>query len=231
MQPAYQAYLVGFIFVVFFTFAGAAFPTLLVTKLVLVILASLAFAIGFLVWSWPMVRKSWAHPAGRILIVILNLIVLIFAAILARNVVASALGLPPQDFDISVSFMALLFYVPAWSIVLSIVLGISSIFLYFIGLMAGTIDHTGKKTIKLLGHSMGAFAICFFSYSGFDLINRNETYLYSVVKWVAFFGDFQNANKYPNIAASERVRLHENGVISSATVENNEVVIRVRKEE
>lgn len=231
MQPAYKAYLVGLIFIVIFTLTGAWFPTFKVTHQVLLFIASLAFATGFMGWSWPIVRKAWAHPVGRVLIVILNLIVLIFAAILARNLVASALGLPPQDFDISVSFLALMFYLPAWSIVLSIVLGISAIFLLFTGFFAGTLDSTGMKTIKFFGHSAGALLMCSYSSIGFDFINKNENQLYPIVKWVAFFGDFQSAKNYPGIAATERIRLHENGIISVATIENNSVIIRVRKHE
>jgi hypothetical protein len=229
MQPSYQANLTGLFFIAIFLLAALAFPAFKGTHQVMLFIASLAFAIGFLIWGWPTVKKVWLHPVGRTLIVILHLFVLLFAAILARSVVASALGLPPQDFDVSVSFITLLFYIPAWSIVVSIVLGISSFFLYFIGLLIGAFNRPFKETAKLFGYAAGALAICIYSSSVFEFANNNEKSLHPLVRWVALFGDFQSSKDYPGVGANERIRLHENGVISVATVENNTVVVRVRK--
>jgi hypothetical protein len=231
MQPAYKAHLAGLFFIVICMLAALAFPTLKGTHQGLLFLASLAFAIGFSVWCWPTVKKVWEHPAGRTLIVILHLVVLLFAAILARNVVASALGLPPQDFDVSVSFIALVFYIPAWAMVVSVLVGIFAFFLYFIGLLIGAFNRPFKETAKLFGHAAGALAICIYSSSAFDFANKNEKSLHPLVRWVALFGDFQSAEAYPGVGTTDRIRLHENGVVSVATVENNTVVIRVRKYE
>jgi hypothetical protein len=153
------------------------------------------------------------------------------AAILARNVVASALGLPPQDFEVSVSFVALLFYIPAWAMVVSIVVGISAFFLYIAALLVGIFNRPFRETAKLFGHAAGAFAICIYTSAVFDFANKNEESLHPLVRWVALFGDFQSTASYPRVGASERIRLHENGVISVATIEDNTVVIRVRKYE
>lgn len=231
MQPAYQAHLAGLFLVVIFMLVVLAFPAFKGTHQGLLFLASLAFSIGFSIWCWPTAKKVWEHPVGRALIVIPHLFVLLFSAILARNVVASALRLPPQDFDVSVSFIALVFYIPAWSMVVSILVGIFAFFLYSIGLLIGVFNRPLKETAKLFGHAAGALAICIYSSSVFDFANKNEKSLHPLVRWVALFGDFQNAEAYPGVGAAERIRLHENGVISVATVENNTVVIRVRKYE
>lgn len=231
LQPAYQAHLAGLFFIAIFMLAVLAFADFKGTHQGLLFLASLAFAIGFSIWCWPTVKIVWVHPVGKALIVIVHLFVLLFAAILARNVVASALGLPPQDFDVSVSFIALVFYIPAWSMVVSILVGISAFFLYFIGLLIGVFNRPFRETVKLFGHAAGALAICIYSSSVFDFANKNEKSLHPLVRWVALFGDFQSAEAYPGVGATERIRLHENGVISVATVENNAVVIRVRKYE
>lgn len=211
--------------------AEFSFPAFKATHQGLLLLASLAFSIGFSIWCWTTAKKVWEHPVGRALIVILHLFVLLFAAILARNVVASALGLPSQDFDVSVSFIALVFYIPAWSMVVSIFVGISALFLYITALLIGAFNRPFKETAKLFGHAAGALAICIYSYSVFDFAHKNEKSLHPLVRWVALFGDFQSAEAYPRVGATERIRLHENGVISVATVENNTVVIRVRKYE
>lgn len=110
MQSTYQAHLVGLLFIVISMLPGMlAFPASKSIQQGLLFLASLAFAVGFSIWCWPTVKKAWKHPVGKALIVILHLFILLFAAILARNVVASALGLPPQDFDVSVSVISLVF--------------------------------------------------------------------------------------------------------------------------
>lgn len=231
MQPAYQAHLVGFIFIVIFMFVVIAFPTFKGMHQSLLFLTSLAFAIGFSIWCWPTVKKVWEHPVGRTLIVILHLFVILLSAILARNVVASALGLPPQDFEMSVSFITFLFYIPAWSIVVSILVGVFTFILYIIGLIIGAFHRPLKESAKLFGHAAGSLAICIYSPAVFDFANKNEKSLHPLVRSVALFGDFQSAEAYPGIGATERIRLHANGVISVATVENNTVVIRVRKYE
>lgn len=231
MQPAYQAHLVGLVFIAIFMLVVFVFPAFKGTHQGLLLLASLAFAIGFSIRCWPTVKKVWEHPVGSVLIVIPHLFVLLFAAILARNVVASALGLPPQDFDVSVSFIALLFYIPAWAMVVSILVGIFAFLLYVIALLIGLFNRPFKETAKLFGHAAGAFAICIYTSAVFEFANKNEKSLHPLVRWVALFGDFQSAGTYPGIGAAERIRLHENGVISVATIENNTVVIRVRKYE
>ena len=103
--------------------------------------------------------------------------------------------------------------------------------MYVVGLLIGALNRPFKETAKLFGHAAGALAICVFSSSVFDFANKNETSLHPLVKWVALFGDFQSAEAYPGVGAADRSRLHENGVIFVATVEENTVVIRVRKYE
>lgn len=231
MRPTYQAHLVGLIVIAIFMLAVFIFPAFKGTHQGLLFLASLAFAIGFSIWCWPTAKKVWEHPVGKALIIILHLFVLLLAATLARNVVASALGLPPQDFEVSVSFITLVFYIPAWSIVVTILVGIFALFLSVISILISAFNHSFKETAKLFGHAVGALAICIYSSSVFEFANKNEKSLHSLVRWVALFGDFQSAEAYPGTGTTERIRLHENGVISAATVENNTVVIRVRKYE
>lgn len=228
MQPAYEFHLAGLFLIAIFMATLISFPAFKGMHLVLLFIASLAFAIGFSIWSWPTVKKVWDHPAIKVLTVIIHLFVLLTSAILARNVVASAIGLPPQDFEVSVGLIALVYYVPTWAMFVSILVGIFAFFLYLIGLFIGTVNRPFKETVKLLGHAAGALAICFYSFYVFDFAYKNEKSLYPFVRWVALLGDFQRVVAYPGFGATERIRLHENGVISVATVENNTVVIRVR---
>jgi hypothetical protein len=87
------------------------------------------------------------------------------------------------------------------------------------------------STIKFFTHMIGALSICYFSASGFGFVEKNVSSLFPLVKWVAYVSDYQPASNYPGIAVGERVRLHENGVVSVAVVRNGEINILVRKYE
>lgn len=231
MRLANQLQLAGLALLVVFALTVAFDPSTRVLQQALLFCASLAFTSGFVVWFWPAFSNVWGCHFGKLLVLTLHVFVLLFAAVLSRNVVASALGLPPQDFDITVSLVAIAFYVPAWSLVVSILGGAIAFILYAYGLLIGLLRRPFGESAKLFGHSAGALAICFYSGAVFDFSSKHEKSLHPLVKWVALFSDFQNAKLYPGVAANERVRLHENGVVSSASVENNTVVIHVRKYE
>lgn len=203
-------------------------PTTKVIQHALLFIASLGFAVGFSIWCWSYLVKTWAHPIGKVIITVSHLFVFLLATILARNLVSSAIGLPPQDFDLTVGFMAFAFYIPAWSIVASVLLGIFAIILELIWLISMVTELSSRSKMKVLANMFGAIAVCSYSGNIYNLVSKNEKSLYPLVKWVAFLSDFQAAPLYPGIGKDERVRLHENGIISVAKVQNNEVRIFVR---
>lgn len=193
------------------------------------LLSSFGFAAGFLLWSWPFIVKTWEHLVGRTLIIIVHLFVLILAAAFARNVVAAALKLPPQNFEIALSFTTLLFYIPAWSVVVSVAVGIIAIFHELFAFLGAFAKSPTSHIAKHLAQMAGAFAVCYFSAMLPQFVFDNEKTLHPAIKWVAFFGDYQVMDLYPGNSPNERVRLHDNGVVSSARMEKNQVLIEVRK--
>lgn len=195
----------------------------------LIVSAPVVFAAGFLVWCWPVLKRAWAAPEKRTVISVANLFVLVLSTILARNLVAECLSLPPQDFDLTVSFFVLLVFVPCWALVVSALVGIFAVISYIGGFLFGLFRQPFIVSMKLFAHALGAFTVSFYAASVFDFWSANNKNLYPVVKWVAWAGDFQPSAAYPGIGPNERVRLHENGVISSAVIENGEVVIYVRR--
>lgn len=208
-----------------------ASPSSKVAQQTLMFFSSLGFAIGFSVWCSPFVTKVWAHPIGKALIAVFHLLVLLLATAFARFVVASSLGLPPQDFDMTVGIISIIAYIPAWSIVISIVLGVGAIVLELVGLGAMFTNCSIGTVAPFFARMFGALAICFISSSIYDFAMKNEKSLHPLVKWVAFFCDFQPAPRYPGVAEGERIRLHENGVISVAQVQNGKIQLLVRKYE
>lgn len=227
----HQFHMLGLVLAVLSLLAHAVLPEWQVLQQGLQFDASFAFALGFSIWCWPTLRKAWRNPIARVAILVLHVVVLMLATVLSRNVVAAALGLPPQDFDMTVNFLTLAMYVPVWSVVVCLLVGVFAFFLYGYGLLVGLFEEGFSKCFKLFGQAAGAFAICFFSAKTFQLAADNQELLYSAIRWTAYFADFQGAVAYPGVGAAERVRLHENGIVSTATVNGFEVSIRVRKHE
>ena len=122
----------------------------------LLLLSSLGFAIGFSVWCWPTFSKAWSHPIGKALITLFHVFVLLLATAFARSIVASSLGLPPQDFDMTVAFISLLSYIPAWSIIISIVLGGTAIILQLVAFVGMYIRKSFRSTAISFARMMGA---------------------------------------------------------------------------
>jgi hypothetical protein len=231
LNLVYKAHLSALALFLIQIFLSRAFPELRAVHQFLALLALLGFATGFCLWCWPFAATVWKRPAGKVLIAITNVIVLLLATTLSRNVVASALGLPPQDFDIAVSALALFFYIPASSLIVAIGVGLIGLGLELHALTAGLRPHRFVEMTKTLAHMMGAFALVYFSASLFDFVMKNEKLLHPAVKWVALIGDFQPAASYPGVLPNDRIRLHENGVISSARIDRNEVLITIKKYE
>ncbi|WLG55109.1 hypothetical protein PSH77_20920 [Pseudomonas extremorientalis] len=96
--------------------------------------AGLAMAVlisGFTLWCLPAVRwlyDAWDKPFAKTPIVLLHIFILLVATVLARSLVAESLGLPPQSFDLTTSFLVILFYLPAWMIVAAVVLAVVGFF-------------------------------------------------------------------------------------------------------
>nr|CBA30127.1 hypothetical protein Csp_C21990 [Curvibacter putative symbiont of Hydra magnipapillata] len=197
----------------------------------LMLISSLGFAAGFSVWCWPTVKKVWAHPVGKTAIATFHVFVLFLSTAFARSVVASSLGLPPQDFDMTVAAISLASYIPAWSLVISLVLGVTAVTLEIAGFFAMLARHSFGTVAKLFARMFGAIAICAISGDICGFAMKNETLLHPAARWIAYFCDFQPAARYPGIAEGERIRLHENGVISVAEIQGGEIRIQVRKYE
>lgn len=227
METPYKVYSVAAVLFLSGSVIAGVAPTWPLIHQPFFVSALAVFAAGFLVWSWPLLKKAWDTLAGKITIAVLNLFALILSTMLARNLVAESLGLPPQDFDLAVHFFVLLLVVPSWTLFVSLLCGIYAVFSFIVGL----VRLRGKPSwgwAKPFAHAMGAFAISWYAANTFDFFSTNTKTFHPLVKWVAYVGDFQPSLAYPGIKANERVRLHENGVISSAVIENGEVVIYVR---
>lgn len=231
MRSAYQVHSVSFVVLLLATTFVLFAPASKISQQALMLLSSFGFAIGFSIWCWPYVTRVWANPLGKGFVTTVHVLVLLLSTTCARFVVASSLRLPPQDFDLTVGFIALVFYIPAWSIAVSVLLGSLAILFELIALLSMFITKSFSGAAKCFAHMAGALAICFFSTNVYQFAMDNEKSLHPLVKWIAFCADFQPAPLYPGIQEGERIRLHENGVISVADVKNGTIEIGVRQYE
>lgn len=231
LRPERKFYMAGMLLIFLSILIGAIFSAHKLTPQVLLFAASLAFSVGFLVWGRSAIQETWQHPIGRGLIIILHLFVVLLSAIMSRSLVAAALGLPPQDFDITVTFITFMMYIPTWALIISCIMGILGFAISLFGTFFTAINLPTSDVATTLARGFGAFAICAYSFGVFDFTNRNQETLYPTARWIAWLGDFHHINAYPGIKSNERVRLLENGIVSIATIENSSVAIRARRYE
>lgn len=192
-------------------------------------LAFFGFATGFCLWLWPYAVRSWSHPVGKVTITISQVICLILATVFARKVVASAIGLPPQDFDIAVSCMVVIFYLPALAVLVGFGAGLFTIGFELYAFFRMVARAPVMDVAKAFAHMAGALITCFLLTTFSSFFTENERVFHPLVKRFAFLGDFQPAPLYPGVLPDERIRLHENGVISTAKIDNDGVKITVRE--
>ncbi|WP_122210400.1 hypothetical protein [Pseudomonas viridiflava] len=173
--------------------------------------------------------------------------------------VAVALGLPPQSFDVTVGFLALLFYIPAWILIIALILSLlgfvflvvaamASFLIIPLGYAAALMNMVGllpylrrlwSRVVlgeldftEVLGHSVGAtFAGYILIKTYVMLITNFQPWVYSSVRLVAVLSDFQPAELYPGVGSKERVHPLENGFIAVAkVVDDKSISIRVKKQ-
>ncbi len=221
----------GFSFAILFAgiLTGSINPSLYATSRLAMALSLCGFAAGFTVWCFPVVSKIWRHAVGKVLILVVHLFVLLLATALARIIVTSAIGLPPQDLDLTVAFITFASYLPVWSFLVSIIAAIVTITQFVTGFISMVLNRPLLKVMKVFARGFGALGLItiFATLNQFAILN--EKALHSIIKRVAYWSDFHNAYRYPGIAESERIRLHENGVISVAHEENGEIQVLIRK--
>ncbi len=223
LQLPYRLYLIATFFAVISILVIVVSPK---SFQIFVYCAVAAYAIGFIIWSWPIVKSFWKSAIGKLVIVVSHLVILIFSTASARDLVAHSLMLPPQDFDLTVGLLALLLYIPTWGIVASLALAILFFLLYIASLAIGAV---GRPLSKPLVHSLGVLMLFLIVMGALEKFYANEKHIIPFVRLAALFLDYHPAENYPGVRKGERVRLHENGIISVAELTESGVVISVRK--
>ncbi|QNY26912.1 hypothetical protein IC763_16225 [Acinetobacter seifertii] len=163
-----------------------------------------------------------------------HLAVLWLAAVYASKIVSKGLELPSSDYSYTVSFFTFFCYLPAF---LYIATAIGLLF-YIVFIFAYSILSIFKREILSDGfpilHFIG-FVITIFLFSlGHDKLM--SFYYYKAPKYVrtiAYETDYQYIPKYldnfPEMNKQVKIKLHENGVYSILTKQENEYILEVGK--
>ena len=108
-----------------------------------------AFACGFFCWLAPIVYRRWHTPYATLIKLIIHGAVFLLTIVPARFVVES-LQLPPQDFDLTVSVLTIILYIPCLllffsllAIVFFVLFAFKVLCHYFIGLVKLTHFNNG----------------------------------------------------------------------------------------
>lgn len=153
--------------------------------------------------------------------------VLILSTMIARDMVASSLGLPPQDFDVTVDVFALLFYVHAWVFVMMLLIGTAG-FVLLVLAMARTITYRQvDQWASPLANAAGSLVLAALLTVVLQSVSRVSELAYPAARWIAYFGDFHFIPAYPCAPQGSRVHVHENGVMSYARWEGSSLQIRI----
>ncbi|TDR38521.1 hypothetical protein DFR29_12022 [Tahibacter aquaticus] len=233
----WHCYVIGFVIVV----AGALASYFDRYSLIATSLLSLGMAVGaagFLAAIAPALVVIWRSPIGLALLAFAHLLVGFVAAIKARHLVANALQLPPHDFDLTVAILALLFYPPLWlafAAVIATVVG-------FLGLAMALLLHVPTQLLKplitppnewearglrLLMHGAAAMALGMVCVLLTQLVEIDEADLRPAARLIAYAVDYHTVGAYPGVPADQKIRLHENGVVSIARLTGLTVTIEV----
>jgi hypothetical protein len=193
--------------------------------------SAVSFATAFLMWVAPKLRALWKYPMRRFALVALHATILFVAVPIARHFTAVAIGLPPQDFDITVAFVALELYPALWVLTLSLGAMSLSVGLLLVSMITSLLSsfhwtafgraNNWEQRSHRLGfrawlHAMGATLVAvgaamLWGWHANLLLSQPD-----LIRRVAYLTDYQPAAKYPGVDAGARLRLHENGVVSYA---------------
>lgn len=194
---------------------------------------------GFFMWCVPAVRlwrAAWERPFAKLPLILMHLFALLIATGLARSTVSQALGLPPQSFDLTVGFLAFLFYVPAWMAIAAFILTLAggALFLAFVLLFVfvgsvqilapvlawlGLTKRPKSHSFMAYFHSLAALLTGYMLMTGYAFVtgSHNPGVLESI-RYLAVKADFHSSPNYPGVASDEWVHPLENGYVAYARI-------------
>ncbi|NUU03847.1 hypothetical protein [Herbaspirillum robiniae] len=205
------------------------------------------YAAGMVTWSVPMIQKFGSAWWGKWVFIVANAFVLVFSTVKAREVVQQALLFPPQYFDLTVTLVTLVTYIPAALVVSMFVIGGLAVPFILLWLAAELIpmamasmlhspilfpvppSRVGRRArtriLKLIFAIAGATSILFFAQGVLGYATKILNGGGTAIRMFAYRADFQPSGRYPGVQCEGKTRLMDNGVIAVATLTDDDVVI------
>lgn len=84
-------------------------------------------ALGLMTWLIPVLQGAWRYGYVRRPMLMLHLGVILVAAMIARNIMTSATGLPGQDFVMATGALALPLYIFVWLTLAMLLVGLATV--------------------------------------------------------------------------------------------------------
>jgi hypothetical protein len=170
---------------------------------------------------------------------------LVLSLILARMLITEVLGLPPQDFDVTVRVWTLLFYLPVWAFIFVVLAFVFVLITFFINIPLSLISSStildiflkknrwkvalDKHVFRNFGHVLGAFMFGSLIAMGLDQFPAVVSSLEPAIRLTAYYADYQMVSRYPGVDVTKKLRVHTNGLVSYAEKHGWDVIISVEK--
>lgn len=222
---------------------------------ILIYLACVLFSAGFCLWLSKFVMVVVRHGFSRTVMAFVHAGVLVGAFLLARWIVALAMGLPSKDFDGTIAVTgvvcAVLLYILLLALACSAVafgclfgvwvmesawLGSTIPGAKFIGgwlekrlsvSFTESSTRSSSMAIRFMGHFVTGVMVAGFVWHGLQLAINASINDSQLMKHIAYYLDYQFADRYPGVEEGQRFVLHDNNVISLARLVNGQVEIAV----
>lgn len=198
---------------------------------ILVSACLIGFGFGFAIYLHKFYAQLKEYQFIKLGFIVINAIFLLLTAMASQNFIAITLGLPPQDFNLTFGLISLVLYPVVVLMISSVILLLISIYYLFALVVSGYKNQSFKIFTLKLCHFLGALGLVFLINFIPAYIGKNENELGSLIRWFAFYSDYQVLKNYPDLPVNTRVRLHENGIYSTAITKDGEVKIQVYKYE
>lgn len=204
-------------------------------------------AFCFLLWIFPIASRIFRSKITRSVAIIFHAFAVFLGAIPARNLISATMGLPPQDYDLAVSLIALFFYPLSWiflaatvASIFYVLAGVSAtalfilhqllevpkmIFSIFSMRLQQSIDKLNSRIDSVveisLMHGAGAVILSLFLVSSLQIFTEFSHTSNRAVAILAYFTDYHYNSSYPIVRQGVQSKIHGNGVVSYAYPEDS----------
>lgn len=211
--------------------SGTAFP-------VWVGVPTLAFLFfGFAIWAVPKAADIARSRGGVAALVCLQALMIPLCLALARNIVADALHLPPQSFDVTVALLSVLLIPVTWSALIIVLILLVSLMLTVAVMFAGLAIFCLQMSsilvapLESLSNRLRVWCMMLYSYQSTTVAHITGAFVVALVgcglvagygalvfdratiRFAAYILDFSISSDYPDVRQGVPMRLLENGVV------------------